>query len=93
MINNFALIFALQVTHQKQEGDSKQSMDKRSAISQSNKSRSLSLESVDAIETVARKLRDIGDNLNQSYKKQRGRVVRAPDLKCGGPGFKSRSDH
>ena len=24
---------------------------------------------------------------------QRGRVVRAPDLKSGGRGFKSRSDH
>ena len=24
---------------------------------------------------------------------QRGRVVRAPDLKSGGHGFKSRSDH
>ena len=25
--------------------------------------------------------------------RQRGRVVRAPDLKSGGHGFKSRSDH
>ena len=25
--------------------------------------------------------------------RQRGRVVRAPDLKSGGRGFKSRSDH
>ena len=25
--------------------------------------------------------------------RQRGRVVRALDLKAGGPGFKSRSDH
>ena len=27
------------------------------------------------------------------YGRQRGRVVRAPDLKFGGRGFKSRSDH
>ena len=26
-------------------------------------------------------------------RRQHGRVVRAPDLKSGGPGFKSRSDH
>ena len=26
-------------------------------------------------------------------RRQRGRVVRAPDLKSGGHGFKSRSDH
>ena len=26
-------------------------------------------------------------------RRQRGRVVRALDLKAGGPGFKSRSDH
>ena len=25
--------------------------------------------------------------------RQGGRVVKAPDLKCGGPGFKSRSEH
>ena len=28
-----------------------------------------------------------------SLGRQRGRVVRAPDLKSGGRGFKSRSDH
>ena len=48
-------------------------MDKRIAISRSNKSESHSFESVDkqtmdAIESVASKLRNIGDNLNQSYK-------------------------
>ena len=29
----------------------------------------------------------------QSQRRQCGRVVRAPDLESGGPGFKSRSDH
>ena len=28
-----------------------------------------------------------------SMRRQRGRVVRAPDLKSGGDGFESRSDH
>ena len=27
------------------------------------------------------------------WRRQRGRVVRAPDLRSGGHGFKSRSDH
>lgn len=48
-------------------------MDKRSAISQTNESGNHSFESVDkqtmdAIGSVASKLRNIGDNLNQSYK-------------------------
>ena len=29
---------------------------------------------------------------DMTLRRQRGRVVRAPDLKSGGPGFKSRSD-
>ena len=32
-------------------------------------------------------------SLKNSLWRQRGRVVRAPDLKSGGDGFKSRSDH
>ena len=32
-------------------------------------------------------------NLSFDFGRQRGRVVRAPDLKSGGHGFKSHSDH
>ena len=47
-------------------------MDQRSAVSQSNESGSLSKgpvdkQTVNAIEFVASKLRNIGENLNQSY--------------------------
>ena len=37
----------------------------------------------------------MGDSLSYLIHlgRQRGRVVRALDLKAGGPGFKSRSDH
>ena len=34
----------------------------------------------------------IQNKLKLFQRRQRGRVVRAPDLKSGGPGFKSRSD-
>ena len=35
----------------------------------------------------------VPDEVEAAWWRQRGRVVRAPDLKSGGHGFKSRSDH
>ena len=49
-------------------------------------------------ETDGEEQRERGSEMENKGKKrrlwrQRGRVVRAPDLKSGGHGFKSRSDH
>ena len=74
--------------YQKQEAYLKQSMDNRTANYQSNESESLSLESVDkettmdAIESVASKLRNIGDNLNQSYEKLPASEVGVANAPC-----------
>ena len=51
-----------------------------------------------AISTAANKAgravaRAIGKKASKTAGRQRGRVVRAPDLKSGRRGFKSRSDH
>ena len=45
--------------------------------------------------TVSKSFMIIDDNLLEinSNRRQCGRVVRAPDLESGGPGFKSPSDH
>ena len=61
-------------------------MDDRTAISHESESSSLESEdketAMDAIESVANKLRNIGDNLNQSYEKLPVSGVRAENAPC-----------